>query len=265
MAIFSSANTNMNSNTKYIDSDYEHINDLVKECHNKNTDAALELIKIFSSFINKYKLMLKHSTVNYEDKDTRRFLALFSKHLESRKKLKSKVLSYEINSIAHAITEQLNYQLACIPEEDIEQDIIRIILLLVSRYEDKGKNFCAYLYNTFRYEMKRVVDSYVSDPINAFLEYDEADQSYEDAYLNIDNLVKEFEDELDLNWIQGLTCGDDFADVSKMDRMILSLYYERNYSEQKIADTLGVHRNTIFTRRTKAVKKIREEHNKNDN
>lgn len=237
--------------------EYTRTDELVYRYQQNDKDAALELIESFKPYMNKYLALLKARSVNCSDIDVRRFLALFTSDIEVRKLLKSKATSYKINCIIYDLVDQINKQLTYISSQDLEQDMCRILLMQASRYQDQGKNFCFYLYNTFRYELKRTVEVYVSDPINYTLSYEEVET---DNLLVTDpdqmDFLVEADDALDINWIQGLTCSDLFFDLCETDRLILKLHYEMKYNDQKIADILGVHKNTVFRRRSKAIKKV---------
>jgi RNA polymerase sigma factor (sigma-70 family) len=237
--------------------DNKRIDELVLRYKGHDQDAALQLIDAFKAYTRKYIGLLKARVINYSDQDTRRFLALFTHDIEVRKLLKSKSTSYKINCMMREIVEQISLQLQYIPIEDLQQDMYRIILLQASRYQDKGKSFCFYLYNTFRYELKRTLDVYVGDPVNYTISYDEVEN---ENFLTTDsldvNLFVEYDENLDINWIQGSTCSDLFTDLSEMDRLILKMYYDLQYPDQKIADILGVHRNTARNRRQRAIKKV---------
>lgn len=233
------------------------IDEIVVQYQNDDKDAAIKLLQSFDNYINKFLFLLKKKIVNSKDQDTRRFLALFTDDIEKRKLLKSDNNSYKTTTIIHEIIEQLSQQLKCISEEDIKQDLSMILLLLAKRYKDQGKTFSSYVYNTFRYELKRTVETYINDPANRYISYEdmENDPEISDDY-SFSAVLIERDDDLDINWIQGLTCSEEFLKLSTMERLILKMHYDLKMSDPAIAKILGVHKNTVFNRRTKAIKKV---------
>lgn len=238
--------------------DYNEIDNLVVQYQDDDKDAANKLIQMFENYLNKYLYLLKRKKISYKDIDTRKFLALFTDDIEERKLLKSPVNSSNVNQLAYKIAEKLSQQLKNVAEEDIKQDLSMILLILAARYKNQGKNFCLYVFSTFRYELKRTVESYVNDPANYSINYEdlENDPTMSDNY-SFEATLIESDDALDINWIHGITCSDEFMDLSTMERLILKMHYELKMSDPAISKILGVHKNTVFNRRTKALKKIR--------
>lgn len=70
--------------------------------------------------------------------------------------------------------------------------------------------------------------------------------------------MMEMDEELDINWVRGLTCGEEFKELTHLQRLILKLNYEDGWTDGKIADMMGIHINTIFRQRKKADAIVKE-------
>lgn len=84
----------------------------------------------------------------------------------------------------------------------------------------------------------------------------------------ISNMKQELEDEismyddnflLDANWINGITCSEVFDTLSPFERRMLVMWYIEKRTDSYIADTFGVCRVTINTKRAKAKRKLEKE------
>lgn len=237
---------------------YEKIDQLVFEYQQGSDLAAYDILDSLASYMDKYISLLKSRDIDYTDLDTRRFLSLFTQNMRDRTLLRNKDLTKETKVVIQELLYRICNQLEHTAEEDLKQDICSIILLLAKRYKYTGETYYEYLQDTFRYEMKQVIDAYIYDPsINYVPLHSLSNEPTNNQPTYYDNLLTELDDELDLNWVQGITCGEEFQDLSQMERLIIKMYYHLDYSDSAIADLLGVHKNTVFQKRQDATSKIK--------
>lgn len=221
----------------------DDIDNLVKQYNNGDKESAMQLIETFKPYIYKYLNLLKYNKIQYGN-DVRRFLALFVSDIEVRKSIHNKKdprsakYMYETCSL-------LNMQLNYVSAEDLEQDMYSILLVLATRYKDKNKSFAAYVYNAFIYELKRTVESYIMDPLNSYVILDE-------------NITYANDDDLDDDWVNGITCNYVFEKLKPIDRQILKLYYDIGYTDKQIADILGMHKQSVYRKRHNIINKVKE-------
>lgn len=241
---------------------YDYIDDLVIRFQAGETECGEELIKIFQPFFLKYITIVKDGKINLADRDTRRFLSLFMNEKEHISKVRKKHMSSETRNAAYKTAFYLSKSCETLTEEELMQELYLAFFILIGRWvKKKGKsNFCGYLYNSFRYEARRSISDLIKDPIvnNLNLRYydDENEQSEVDVLdkFSMENTIMlSLEEEIDSNWVRGLTCSEEFLELTTLQRMILKEYYMERMPDRVIAEKTGLHINTIFRNRTKAV------------
>lgn len=249
--------------------EYEAIEELVKSFQAGNEEAGLELIEVFKPYFTKYARLLQNGLLDLNDIDSRKFISLFISDAEVRRGLVRSYQTTYVRNEAYKAASLLVKLCDPIPEQDLSQEFILSLLILAKRYQKKGKkkNFCGYVYNSYRYELHRRLGQLTKDPLifraDTNISYhDESNLTDENDNIldNIDlsnTLKKVLEDELDNSWVRGLTCSEIFLGLTQLQRLIIKLYYYEELSDYKIADKLGLHRNTIGNQRTKAVKLIK--------
>jgi RNA polymerase sigma factor (sigma-70 family) len=248
---------------------YDHIDELVIRFQAGKTECGEELIEIFQPFFLKYINIVKEGKVNLKDRDSRKFIALFMNDPEVIHKLNKRFHSNETKNNAYKTILYLNNTCNLIDEEDIKQEIYLAFLTLINRWtKKKGKsNFCGYVYNCFRYEFRRAISNLVKDPIvnNTYvnLRYMDSENLTDDIEIldkvNTENTIMiTLEEEIDNNWVRGLTCSEEFLSLTTLQRMILKEYYCDKSTDKAIAHKTGLHINTIFRNRTKAIEVLRE-------
>ena len=249
--------------------EYEEIETLVFSYQNGDLSAGEKLIEIFNPYMIKYLRLIKDGFVNLKDKDTRRFIGLFMNDCEAKKKLNKSLQSSETRNKAHIAVSMIGSLCKDLPEEDIMQELIVILLMVAKRYKKKSPkvNFCGYLYNIYKYELYRRINQMTSDPIvrsDLNLSYD--DDSYvmeEDIYENEPTIYTSeplmvFDEDLGNSWIRGITCSELFEILDPTQRLILRLSYYDNLSDIEIGQKMGIHRNTVRAQRNNAVDIIRK-------
>lgn len=243
---------------------YEHIESLVEDYKAGNSDSGLELINAFDPYFKKYIKLLKHAGIDLKDKDSRRFISLFISDAEARYGLVRRFQPKEARESAQKAAIMLKKLCEPYTEEDLKQDFCVILLNLCRRYvkKSKKKNFCGYLYNVFRYELHRRLAETTRDPLtysaSNTVSFNDTEHLTPDVDLYDDGdridwtPVLKVEEDLGNNWVRGLTCDKMFLDLTTLQRLIIKEAYMNGYSDYKIANDLGMHRNTILRNRMKA-------------
>lgn len=248
----------------------EEIDELVFKFQNGNEKAGLELIDIYEPFLRKYYKLVKDGLLNFQDKDSRKFVGLFIEDADCRKKLvKNRLFSEDTTTMAHLAAGMICHLCQDISQDDIMQELITLFIVLAKRYKKKGKNlfFGGYLYSSYKYELYRRILMLTTDPLvhraDMNLEY------YDESYMNDEEMVLDepciytnepvmvIDDDLGNSWVRGLTCTEAFEDLSPTERLILKLKYYDNLTDIEISQRMGLHRNTIRAHRLKAIDKIK--------
>lgn len=214
----------------------------------KAKEASDYLIFKFSPLFRKYITLIKYGQIDFTDVEMKQFVALFIDDYELKKALNRKKQKSEYKA---DIYKRFNFILetyGLLAEDDILSDLNMCFLTLCKRYRNVGKNFCAYVYNSYRYEVARHIKKFTKDPGNIkykLLHYEDSinGQSYEDSY---------HEDTMglpDYTWINGQGCSDIFSDLSTIQRKILIKYYLEDWNDKQIAEYTGLHINTINQKR----------------
>jgi DNA-directed RNA polymerase specialized sigma24 family protein len=241
---------------------YEYIESLVENYKAGDSESGLALISAFEPYLKKFGRIIKDGYIDLKDKDSRKFICLFIPDAKVRYGLRKHYQSKEVRNAAYKAVALLNKMCESLTMEDMKQDLYVILLSLCKRYVRKGtRNFCGYTYNVFRYELHRRLVSLYKDPLTFWSDHN---ITYNDEYNITPNQEFEIEEdmgcipvvydneELGNNWVRGLSCDEVFLDLTTLQRLILKKYYIDGFSDYKIADNLGMHRNTILRNRMKA-------------
>jgi len=150
----------------------------------------------------------------------------------------------------------------CLPEEEIRADLRAIFFILAKRYKKMGRNFCAYLYNSFCYEVFRLIKRCIKDPANIGYRRTEMDDTmliYEEIAIEEGFEDHIYEDNMgipDFSWICGDTCSEPFSALEPLERKILIKYFLEDYSDKQIAESLGITLSLCNQKRRDATGKI---------
>lgn len=210
--------------------------------------AAYELIERFTPLFNKYLKILRYNDLSLYDPETKRFVFSFIDK-ETRKKYpkNNRDIRYRFRFITKTY--------GMLSEEEILSDIYEIFFKMAKRYKQTNRNFCAYIYNAFHYEMSRTIKHYTGDisniPYKSYI--------YVDSASTEDFTEEEEIESFSLDWING-DCAKAFKNLSPLDRKIIIYYYgDDDFPDKKISELLNIHINTVNQRRRKAIKSILEE------
>lgn len=217
------------------------------------------LVAKFSPLFKKYIQMFKYANVDWTDRESKEFIALFIDSYELKKALFRK----KINAANRAeIYTKFNFIIETYgktEEEDIIADLSMCLLILAKRYKNVGKNFCAYVYNAFRHEVARHIKKQVKNPLTIWyknFEFEEWINSGVNPANEIvyeDNYYESLTGLPDITWVNGQSCADIFNKLSTFQRKILVKYYLEDWNDRQIAQYLGTHINTVNQKRRDAI------------
>lgn len=216
------------------------------------------LIAKFSPLFKKYIQLFKTANIDFTDKEMKEFIALFIDNYE----LKKALLRKKINSTNRAeIYVKFNFVIETygkISEDDMLSDLNMWLLILAKRYKNVGKNFCAYVYNSYRYEVARHIKKFINNPLNIWYK-----NLYYEDWIQSENKIEEliYEDNYyesltglpDFTWINGQSCANIFSSLTTFQRKILVKYYLEDWNDRQIAQYLGAHINTVNQKRRDAI------------
>lgn len=235
--------------------------DASTETIKKSKDAAQLILKKFEPLIKKYLNLIKTGEIDYDDKDIKMFIYSFVSDQEQLKALKRKKQNAFLRSKISDTFNFIKESYGLLPDKEIIYDLNYILLLKAKKYKKMNRNFCSYLYNSYRYEVSRHIKKFLKDPINIGykkMEYEDCINGHYDD--NIDRIYEDRYNENSLglpsaSWLTG-DCSNAFSNLSVLDRKIIVKYYLEEWKDKQIADFFGMHINTVNQRRRQAAKKI---------
>lgn len=220
------------------------------------------LLERFSPFLKKYSTLLKTGQINWNDMETKQFISSFIDDIELKKALGRKKQTAFYRNEIHQRFNFVVETYGALDEDEMKLDLQSLLLTIARRYEQIGKNFCAYVYNSYRYEVARHIKKFVKNPLNITyknLQYEDCinganDYGIQNSYE--DNYYEDLTGIPNMSWIQGQNCSDLFSCLSPLDRKILVKYYLEEWKDGQIAENLGMHINTVNQKRRSAAKVI---------
>lgn len=265
-------------NEKQIHNPEEHnIDELVSKYQAGDEEAGETLLNMYgggagalSHFIGKYYRMLRFGKLDFKDYDSRAFISLF---IEDRILGKALFQSYQYRPVKQAAVRKLGTiveSLKVLEDEDLKQDLRVLFLQQAMRYKKTNRSFGAYIYGSYRFAVKNYIkkiqkpaEPYIHMPKDLMrvaddqLKDDESEVDLKDSIFAEAPMIM-MDEELGNSWVRGLTCGEEFKDLTPLQRLIIKLNYYDGWSDGRIADKMGIHINTIFRQRTKANKTVKE-------
>lgn len=217
------------------------------------------LVAKFSPLFKKYIQLCKYSNVDWTDRETKEFIALFIDDYELKKALFRKKITATNRAEIYAKFNFVIETYGKADDEDILSDLNMCLLVLAKRYKNVGKNFCAYVYNAFRHEVARHIKRYIKNPLNIqyknceFEEWVNNGTTINNDFIYEDNYYESLTGLPDLTWINGQSCADIFNKLSIFQRKVLVKYYLEDWNDRQIAEYLGAHINTVNQKRRDAV------------
>lgn len=224
--------------------------------------AGIDLLQRFEPLFKKYITLIRTGHIDFGDTEMKRFVASFIGVPELKQALRrahaTSKFCYPINKMFNFVVETYGK----LDETDIMTDLQMLFLVLVKRYQQIGKNFCAYLYNAYCFEVSRHVKKFTKNPANIHYRnvcYEDYMQIYNEK--SVENC---FEDKIyensmgipDSTWIGGESCSDLFRCLTTEERKLVIKYYMEDFNDRQIADMFALHINTVNQKRRRAVAKL---------
>ena len=242
--------------------------EVTKEQITLSKDSAQELLRRFSPLFKKYLTLLKNGQIDFNDKEMKSFVCSFIEEPSLQRALRRPKQKAEYRADIYTRFNFIKETYGSLPEEEIMMDLQHVFLIIAKRYKQMGKNFCAYLYNTYKHEMSRNIKKFIKNPINISyknVEYEDCANGSEEELIT-ENRYEDtmYEDSTglpDLTWISGKNCSEIFTDLTALDRKILVKYYLENWNDRQIAAAYGIHINTVNQKRRYSISKIAEKLN----
>ena len=228
----------------------------------KSQQAADLLLQKFSPLFKSYLTVIKYNQIDWSNKEQKLFVSQFigDRHLKafltSSKKKKS---SSETKAKIYEAFNFVAVTYGSLTEEDILSDLYMCFLILMKRYKQTGRNFCAYVANVYHYEVSRHIKKQTSNPLainyknyayEDSINSDSIDNSYEDSYYELATGLPDY------TWVNGETCSELFEDLSDLQRKILIEYYLEDYNDGQIGIHTATNIGTINSKRRKALKEV---------
>lgn len=224
--------------------------------------AAEELLNRFYPLFKKYLILLRSGQIDFNDKEMKLFVASFMDEEALKSALKRPKQKAEYRAKIYQKFNFVKETYGSVSEEEILVDLQSIFLEMARRYKQMGKSFCGYLYNSFRYEVSRLIKRFTKNPINIPYKHTE----FEDymRFSEEPSVVHDFEDKYyensvgipDMTWIAGQSCSDLFNVLTPIERKLIIKYYLEEWNDRQISEEFGIHINTVNQKRRQAISKL---------
>jgi len=227
--------------------------------------AASALIEKFYPLFKKYLTIIKNGQINFNNYEQRLFIVLFMDNISLKRALYKKApVPKDYKQIIFQKFNFIRETYGHLDEEEIMTDLYVLFLNLARRYKPMARSFCCYVFNTFKYEIYRHIQTFTRNPLNIHYR----NISYEDCAAQNSNELEtsaySIEDQLstdpdglpDIFWIGGYNCAPCFQKLTPLERKILIKYYLEQKNDRQIASEIGMHINTCNQKRRHAVHMI---------
>lgn len=228
----------------------------------KSKEAADILLNKFSPLFKSYITLIKYNQIDWQSKDQKMFISQFINDRNVKNALLRKKTSSEYKKkIYHAFNFVVTTY-GSSNEEDILSDLYVCFLTLMKRYKQTGRNFCAYVANSYHFEVARYIKKQIENPLSINYKnhkYEDVVNGNEDVNINIiheDNYYESLTGLPDFTWINGDTCSESFSTLTKLQRKILIKYYLEDFNDRQIGELSNNNIGTINNKRRKALEKL---------
>jgi RNA polymerase sigma factor (sigma-70 family) len=244
---------------------YDMIENLVLRFQAGDQEAGSDLLEAFQPYFAKYLRLIKEAVVNFFDQESRRFIALLMSDPMTRRGIFRSNPSRKHRAAAWQAARLLQTCCQTIPEDDLKQEMYLILLKLAKRYKKQPHcNFAGYVAGgrrgAFKYELHRSLKRMIADPSvfknSVVLSFDESMHHLPAPEEQTIQGITPTE-ELDHDWVRGLSAADEFSGLTPAERLIIKLHYADGLSDRKIAERLGHSSYWVKKRRRGAVDKIK--------
>jgi len=250
----------------------DEVEELVKDYKDpeSDTEAAKKLLNAFYPYHQKFIKIIKRSTCNISDEDSREFIGLFIEDKETKDQFIKNWNTGWAKKVGTSRASFLTELCKNISYEEISQECKLITLKLADRYEDLNRSFLAYISSSFKYELKRSLDELTQDPLvmmqnyNIPYDYHEIDSMEGSSYIVNENMQYDENaftmkyEELGPDWIRGITCSREFKDLDLVERKIIKYYYLDDLTDEAIGNEIGYSRQWAHEMRQRTIKKLKE-------
>lgn len=255
--------------------DYEYIDQLVFQYQQGEEGAGLEIIQRFgynpetkelSKFINKYFSLLRFGVINFQDRDTRQFIRLFISDPQISKALIPYYQYADTKKYSRKTVQMINNRMSHLEDDEIIYDLCSLLLIQAKKYQKQGtkKNFCGYIYNSFRYKVhdhykylfRDLSYSHKIEPLEDYID-ENSEITIEDSWYR-DLYFENESDDLGFNWILGRTADYPFNQLNQFERTLISLYDHKGHTYEEVGSIMGYHRDTIWSHRKRIKQKLIE-------
>ncbi|MCU5224113.1 MULTISPECIES: sigma-70 family RNA polymerase sigma factor [Bacillus cereus group] len=246
----------------------------------QQTGISEPLVKEYENFLNKYYTLLTKDAINFRNYDIRCFLSCFINNKGVVKNLKKgKFHSQESIKQAYKALNYLKWIFRNHTKDELKSELLIPFLLCARHYKQQGSSFKKYIYVSYKFMLKRYIDSMNQDLLdhsdmlyksNHTDEYDadtveEALDKLESKNLSI--LEIEMPTGLELShpkWIHGDSSQFPFSDLKSHERYILAKYYYEGYTDKEIARMLPYHSKSIHRIRKRIQLQLQNMFNKGE-
>lgn len=238
----------------------KHLNDPVDSILSK--EAADILLQKFSPLFKSYLTVIKYNQIDWNSKEQKIFICQFVGDRNLKKALNRKKTSSDFKAKIYNAFNFVSATYGTSLEEDILADLYLCFLILMKRYKQTGKNFCAYVANCYHYEISRYIKKQISNPLVVnYKNYKYEDivngnNDHELDFIHEDNYYESMTGLPDYTWINGDTCSDIFCDFSPCQRKILIKYYLEDYNDRQISEMFGTNVGNINSKRRSAINEL---------
>lgn len=228
----------------------------------KSKEAADILLHKFAPLFKSYLILIRTNQIDWNSKEQKIFVAQFIGSIELKRALHRKKTTAEYKNAIYTAFRFVSSTYGKLSEEDILSDLYMCFLILMKRYRQTGKNFCAYVANCFHYEVSRHIKKQIANPLTIDYKnckYEDIINGNEDNGMNLiheDNYYESITGLPDYTWINGETCSEIFSDLTPFQRKILITYYLRDCNDRQISELNGTNIGTINSKRRDAINKL---------
>lgn len=228
----------------------------------KSKEAADILLQRFSPLFKSYITLIKYNQIDWNSKEQKTFIYQFIEDRSLKRALNRKKTSAEFKAKIYHAFNFVKSTYGELSEEDILADLYVCFLTLMKRYKQKGKNFCAYVANSYHFEVARYIKKQISNPLVVNYkncQYEDVingENSNEYDVVIEDNYYESMMGLPDYTWVNGDTCSSLFSDFTPYQRKILIKYYLEDYNDRQISELFGTNIGVINSKRRNAVDRL---------
>lgn len=260
--------------------DYLKVHEYALRYDGNDEQAAQELIEAFKLFIFRYANFLAYGVYDIGHTSLRNFISLYIKNKEYRKQLPMyKYKPYVSQKFAFyaAYTSALFDRYSF---DELYNECVCVFLSMAKRYNDDRPSFHNYISKCYHYELQRGLKYLIKDPVvkisnpyDCGYNYSQNEHIYSyEALINDinkevilknakqltvtdENSVYDIES-LNVNWINGITCSEEFSALTPFERELLINNYILKKTDTEIANELGLCRATVNRKKAQAKKTL---------